>query len=236
MYFHSTTQSTEKLAYLSGVLIGDGSISARTNKNEYCIKCVGNPRDEIEYYNLIIAPLFYDLFGKHVKPKYHDSKTTYGVSVYSKKIVLFLSEFLDIPIGRKNSLKVPKPFSGNCLFSHFLRGLFDTDGCITFKKRYTNTPYYPTISISSIDENLLGQVKTYMHNNGFKVNFYRNTKIMDNRFKKGFSRISRIELNGFENLSKWMNLIGTSHPKNIKKIKLYWKGNSGGWTFRRPHF
>ncbi len=174
--------------------------------------------------------MFYDLFGKSVTPKFHDSKTTYGVSIYSKKIVLFLSEYLDIPIGRKASLKIPRAFSGNYLFFYFLRGLFDTDGCLTFKKRYRETPYYPTISISSIDKTLMEQVKTRLDNAGFKVNLFKDVKIKDKRFKKGYSRISRIELNGFNNLSRWMALIGTNHPKNVKKMNLFWKkNNSGGW-------
>ena len=42
---------SSELAYLCGVLAGDGSISYRKNKHEYMIKCVGNPKDEKIYYN-----------------------------------------------------------------------------------------------------------------------------------------------------------------------------------------
>ena len=35
------------LAYLCGVLAGEGSINIRKNKCDYEIKCVGNPKDEI---------------------------------------------------------------------------------------------------------------------------------------------------------------------------------------------
>jgi len=44
---------TEDLAYFCGVLAGDGSIGYRENKKEYCIKCVGNPADEQDYYNIL---------------------------------------------------------------------------------------------------------------------------------------------------------------------------------------
>ncbi|HLC75321.1 MAG TPA: hypothetical protein VJH88_05730 [Candidatus Nanoarchaeia archaeon] len=37
---------SEKLAYVCGILAGDGSIYIREEKHDYVIKCVGNPTDE----------------------------------------------------------------------------------------------------------------------------------------------------------------------------------------------
>jgi len=49
--FDNANQTMGKLAYLSGVLMGDGSIFVREYKHDYCIKCVGNPKDEIKFYD-----------------------------------------------------------------------------------------------------------------------------------------------------------------------------------------
>ncbi len=52
---------TKKLAYLCGVLAGDGYIGIRPNKNEYVVNCGGNPKDEVEFYNHHLAPLLQEL-------------------------------------------------------------------------------------------------------------------------------------------------------------------------------
>ena len=46
------------LAYLCGILTGDGSIYQRKQKKDYIIKCVGNPKNEIPFYNQILLPCF----------------------------------------------------------------------------------------------------------------------------------------------------------------------------------
>lgn len=47
----------EDLAYLCGVLAGDGYIGIRKHKYDYSIDCGGNPNDEMEFYDKIIVPL-----------------------------------------------------------------------------------------------------------------------------------------------------------------------------------
>jgi hypothetical protein len=56
---------TLELAYLSGVLAGDGGINIRP-KHDYEIKCVGNPKNEKKFYDAVVAPLFEKLFGLKV--------------------------------------------------------------------------------------------------------------------------------------------------------------------------
>lgn len=51
------TRITEDLAYICGVLIGDGHIHYRKEKGDYCIKCVGHPIDEKEFYDKTIVNL-----------------------------------------------------------------------------------------------------------------------------------------------------------------------------------
>ena len=53
----------EDLAYFCGVLAGDGNIDIRLHKHDYTIKCVGNPRDEKEYYNKVLYNLIYKIFN-----------------------------------------------------------------------------------------------------------------------------------------------------------------------------
>ncbi|MBW2971785.1 hypothetical protein KY359_01995 [Candidatus Woesearchaeota archaeon] len=214
------------LAYICGILVGDGSIYGRKKKHEYFIKCVGNPKDEKELYHEIIAPRFANIFGFVPEMGYHDQNTTYGFSLYSKTLYTYLTDGIGLLEGRKDSrLSIPKIFKEDKkLIIPFLRGLFDTDGCISFKKRYKLTPYYPTIIFSSKSEKLTAEIAQILKQRRFKVVEIYNYKLMDNRVERGFTIINRLEMNGKDNLRKWLDLIGFDSPKHLNKIKENWEG------------
>lgn len=219
---------TLELAYLIGVFVGDGSINVRLSKKEYLIKCVGNPRDEKELYNGVVGPLFKKVFGFIPDIRLKDSNTTYGFVVYSKSLVSYLTNVIGLPIGQKyDKLSVlPSITSNDKFIVSFLRGLFDTDGCITFKKRYRDYPYYPVISFSSKSKTLVKEVSHILNSYGFNIVEYYDYKVKDKRIIKGFTIINRVELNGKDNLELWMKTIGFLSPKHIAKIEKYGK-NSG---------
>lgn len=224
------TRLTPELAYLCGTLVGDGSIYQRKNKNDYIIKCVGNPKDEQEFYYQVIQPVFKRIFGFKPIVRYHDSGTTFGYAVYSKPIFRFLTEVIGLIQGRKNQdLEVPLLFKEDkSLMKSFIRGLFDTDGCVSFKRRYRDKPYYPVITISSQSRNLIRGVSEGLKSLGFSTVEIYDYKVTDRRTELGFTIINRVELNGNANLSRWLSEINPSSPKHLKKIEKYWEG-SGGW-------
>jgi hypothetical protein len=205
----------EDLAYLCGVLTGDGYMGIREHKYEYSIDCGGNPADEIEFYDKIIAPLFMKLFDIYVKPKL---RKTYGIRIWSKNLVSFLLNTVGLTRSPKNNIRVPKIFYTNkkLLFA-FIRGLADTD--FSFKLR---KGHYPIIAGCSKSKCLMEDVSEILEENGFKVLKFFDYKVNDSRLKKGYNIINRIDLNGHKNFSKWIKLIGTNQPKNLKKIIL-WK-------------
>ena len=214
---------TVDLAYLCGVFAGDGSMNFRASKFEYSLKCVGNPKDEKEFYRSVLSPLMKRVFGVTLKLKYHDKRTTYGFTVYSKNLVKYLVS-LGLPLGKKfDSLQIHKCCSVNSLSIPFVRGLFDTDGCISFKKRYRNYPYYPVISFSSKSSSFTKEVVSILKHLDFRVVELYDYILYDKRIAKGFTKISKIELNGQSNLDLWMKLIGFSNPKHLEKIKRYGK-------------
>ena len=53
---------TEDLAYLCGVLAGDGGIYYREEKKEYYLQCAGNPLDEKEFYDKVLFKIFSEVF------------------------------------------------------------------------------------------------------------------------------------------------------------------------------
>ena len=164
---------SEDLAYLCGVFAGDGSINYRIKKNEYSLKVVGNPKDEKEFYHQVIAPKFQNVFGMFPKMKYHDTGETYGFSVYSKTIYTYLVMYIRLPSGIKyNSLKIPEVFLKDELITlAFIRGVFDTDGCISFQRKSlkSENKTYPTISLSSKSAEFVKQIVVFLERFGFKI-------------------------------------------------------------------
>ena len=221
------TKITNELAYLTGILAGDGNIHIR-NKRKYAIKCVGHPQDEQDFYYDIIGPIFNKLFGIILKLKYHDKSTTFGFVLNSKEIVNF---FIDIglPSGRKDNIRIPRKLKvSERLIINFIRGIFDTDGCITFKKRYRKEPYYPVIIFSSKSKKITKEIACYLKRFKFKIVEIYDYKVKDKRIKRGYTIINRIELNGRKNLELWMKTIGFWSPKHLEKIK---KIARGGFEF-----
>ena len=214
---------SKELAYLLGVFIGDGSINYRQDKNEYSLKCVGNPLNEKEFYDITINNYFTKVFS--IKPKigFYDSKTTYGLRVYSKSLFEYLTS-IGLPYGKKyNYLKIPLIVKTKNLIKYFIRGLVDTDGCISFKKKYKINPYYPVINISSKSASFIKEISDELKKLNFKIVEIYDRKVIDERLINGYNLISSIELNGFNNLKKWLSLIGFSNPKHLKKIMKYLK-------------
>jgi len=207
---------SSELAYLSGVLAGDGNIFVRSDKKDYRIKCVGNPKDEKEFYRTVLSPLFKKLFNLKLDLKYQDSKKTFGFYIYSKCLVKFFNEILELPIGKKfNKLKIPKIVRDNGLINHFIRGLADTDFCITYKGERK----HPTITGSSNSKSFIKEISKELKDLGFSFYEVYDYKLIDSRFKKGYSLINKIEISGKNNFNLWMKEINFSNPKHILKIR-----------------
>lgn len=211
------------LAYLCGVITGDGSINYRENKKEYSIKCVGNPKDEKEFYSKILRPKIKIIFNCNVILKYHDSKTTYGFTIYSKKLFEYLTNIIKLPYGKKyDKLSIPKIFlCKNEFVNNFIKGLYDTDGCISFKKKHKEKPYYPVITLSSKNKELIKSVSSFLKIYKLKPVEIYDYKVKDLRVQLGYTIINRIELNGKTNLNIWNNEFGFLNPKHLAKIKKY---------------
>jgi len=209
------SEINKELAYFCGVLAGDGSIGFQEKKKHYWIKCVGNPRNEKEFYNEIIKPIIKRLFNLDISPKLYDKGTTYGFDITSKNLVRYLTEFIGLPLGKKyDKLKIPGIFLENKeLVRSFIRGVADTDFHLAVKKGY-----YPIISGVSKSKSFIEEIKRFLEEDGFKVCMYTR-KDNDKRVNKIITT-HRIELSGYKQYKMWTEKIGLSHPKNKEKIDL----------------
>ncbi len=129
---------TPELAEICGIHAGDGYLRNKDHKGEWDIS--GNI-EEKDYYDKHMIPLFNKTFNLNIKGKFFPSRNTYGFVIRNKKVIKFAHEILGFPYGNKTlKIKVPKfIFKDKFLIRSFLRGYFDTDGCISFDKKIRNT-------------------------------------------------------------------------------------------------
>lgn len=208
------TKITEELAYLVGVLAGDGNICVRDYKKDYRIKCVGDPKKEVEFYNQVLKPIFKKIFNICIDVREQDSGTTYGFYVYSKSLVDYFTKIFELPISKKyDALKIPTIIQKNGLVIPFIRGLADTDFCVTYKKKNRCC-----IVGASKSKKFMKEIADELKKMGIKFYEVYDYKVKDIRFKTGYSLISRIEINNKSSIKLWIDKIGFWNPRNINKI------------------
>ena len=218
----------EKLAEICGAFIGDGWIESR-GRSCYL---AGNKTEDKEYYDEHMTQLFKEVLIE-TKPQLYPYWRVYGIGLHNVRLIQFLTN-LGIPKGKKaHSAQIPQWI----LSSHddaikiaFLRGLFDTDGCLESKKCYGkyDTPFrkkyhcQPRIVFTSISEVLMIQVLNLLKELQFhpeKINLRKGGFMNNFNHEKSY----RIRLNKLEEIKRWFDILYISaNPKHTTKYFL-WK-------------
>ena len=105
-------------------------------------------------------------------------------------------------------MEIPKKYRKGKLGLLVLKGIFDTDGCLSIFNN--NGILYPRIEIRLCPSPAQSQIKKIFDEFNFKY------KIQE--LEKGKTRI---RLSGKNELKKWFDLIGSSNPIHIKKSKKF---------------
>jgi intein/homing endonuclease len=200
-----------------GILTGDGCINKYTRMStkkrvDYYISIAGSATEDKEYFDQFVIPLTQKLFC--VRAKYYKKKGQNTIELMLRYRLLF--DFLTkigFNIGPKDDIDIPKYVVRDPKLSlRFLRGLFDTDGSISWKKHRT----YPVISINQKSRKLIESVCDVLNSNGLSFHAEFDVKTIDRR---GFTSVcSRIYVSGKKNLNKWLQLIGSNHPIKMRKL------------------
>ena len=125
-----------------------------------------------------------------------------GFECYSQAIYEFKNHVLGLPIGEKiERVEIPKAIlnsENKEVYRAAIRGMFDTNGCVTIVKKD-----YPMISITITSKKLIDQLKEMFLKLGFIPAAYDKT----------------IYLNGNVMLEKWIKEIGSHNPKNLAQLE-----------------
>lgn len=213
------------LAEVCGIHAGDGYLRNDGKRREFDIS---GGFEEKDYYDNHVAPLFEKVFGLTVKPRPFNSRSTYGFVIRDKKVIEFMHS-LGFPYGKKTlTVAIPKQIlhSDNFeLLYRFIKGVFDTDGCLSFNRKpgksYTifkrTRDYYPRISIKIVSQNLFNGLKTLLDRTGF----YYHTKVTAPQ-NPSWNKNYYLCLSGVSNLEKWVQNIGFKNPSKFSRY-LIWK-------------
>src|SRR3989339_943784 len=124
----------ESLAELTGIMFGDGCLSRSGGK--YLVYICGHKIDDFEYHSKIIKTLFVKIFKKPTNVCFKRNENTIFIR-FSDKNIFETFKSIGVPVGKKYEyLVIPDKFEDLNLFMAFLRGLFDTDGCIILSKQH----------------------------------------------------------------------------------------------------
>jgi len=225
-------EMNKDLAEICGIHAGDGYMRMRErNKGE--VQIAGHV-EEKDYYEDHVIPLVNGVFGLKVEGRPFRNNL-YGFVCYDMSLRDIFVDF-GFPSGKKSSfVRVPKEIIDNEnqeFLCRFLRGLFDTDGNLFFRKSYAginsfNKKYnhYPVIKISTISKYLAEDVIMILHKLDFLFNYHN-----EDSKKKGDNRKYIISISGLDGLEKWMRLIGIKNSVKLSRY-LIWKK----YGFCPPH-
>ncbi|MEK6953587.1 MAG: LAGLIDADG family homing endonuclease [Candidatus Micrarchaeota archaeon] len=201
-----------------GIFVGDGSLHVRPEKAEFDFKFVGNPKDEFPYYFERVSKLASNLLGRQICPSLMDKGRSIGIRFCSKELALCIGQ-IGIPKDKLNFADIPTCFlASKELTAAFIRGVFDTDGCFTIKKRYRKVPYYPCIEFGMKNKVLLGSIAIFINKYGISSSLVVDQEYIDKRNGQKYTK-NYLCIYGIKNVIKWFDLIGTSNPK----IKEKWR-------------
>lgn len=213
------------VAELCGTIVGDGWIQS----NEQSFFIAGDVSEDKPYYDIHLKKLFGEVLTE-VNPREFPYWRVYGISIHKKAIIKNILKW-GIQKGKKVDIaSVPEwILNGNKnIIKAFLRGLFDTDGCVFCQRSYGkynsefDKMYHSKIRlrITSISPRLIEEIFSLCNRLGLRIT--KNKRKGGIRNNKRNSDVYLLNINEMKSIYKWFNEISPSNPKHITKFEV-WK-------------
>ncbi len=207
-------QITDPILEIYGALMGDGCLSLskkKDGKEEYWIVFSGHKVLDKDYHENYLVPLVKQEFKANLGTLEKKKNLGRETRAKNKRFFIQLAK-MGFPIGKKgNRLNIPQKFYKLKWERKkwIVRGIFDTDGCISARK---DEHYrYPHIIISSKSKDLLDQIYSMLRSEGYPIC----------RIREKSGRTGEVRLKGIKNTIRWMKDIGSSNKRHLFKYE-YW--------------
>lgn len=211
---------TKEFAEILGMFAADGCL-----QDKYV--CMwGNIHEDKEYYDNVVCPFFSKVFNKKVVAHEKKSNGVYGFYICDKTVI---NIFKEMGFIRNKTYTVGAPkiiLESNDLeiYSAFIRGFTDCDGCMSFmrrkgkykefKRRY-NT--YPRITIKVMSKKIVQDMGGML----IKLGLHHTITSEKNERLNG-GRAHQINVRGKTYVEKWIEQIGLNNSSKMNKY-LIWK-------------
>ena len=194
----------EKESEILGIMFGDGSV--RPTLRSLKIEVSGHKVDDRDYLLDHVSGLFREVFGLEMRPYYRKKENSMVIYAYSQQVGLELHEW-GMPIGSKvRAILVPRV---SVKAVPFIRGLFDTDGCI-----YRKYGPYAQVQFKSASKELMDYARGLLLSLGF-----RPTAVIRDESRFKFYICRQIEV------VRFIRVIRPANKKHMKRFKAILKGS-----------
>lgn len=206
--------SDPRLAEFVGIMLGDGSIGKYqcsrgdgSSSKQFVVK-VTISKDESEYESHI-SVLFEDLFGIEPVSYQKKNENTLDIRCFDRDLFDFLTEEVGLKTApKKGRAEIPEKYTAEKFRKEVLRGYFDTDGSLVLTDN--NGYLYPRLEMKISHSPMQEQFIQLIENEGFRFGDYE--------LEKGKIRI---QMNGKEQLQKWVEEIGFNNQRHLTKLERF---------------
>ncbi len=209
----------KNFAILYGIMLGDGCLSL-TSKNKKIVFIAGSLRDDIPFFEKVVKPIIKNQIDKDIPIRYKPETGSIQLNFVKNNFFDFIHSF-GFPIGKKgNQLFIPKVFYERNLVKYLIIGFFATDGSLVLTDN--NGTLYPRVEANGIAKVLIKEISDYLNLVGIKCNCYQAKRRVQTGYPNRQEQY-RIQINGKENLKKFIKEIGFINPKQIERLNYYYK-------------
>lgn len=170
---------------------------------------------EKEYYDDNVIPLLKSIFGLEFKAKFRSGGKNgcYGVQVSRKEVTSFFLAYGFNSGTKTYTVRIPTYIknSSRTIKLAFVRGLFDTDGCLRFDKNHTKKYSYPKIEFDFASPKIIFELSDLLNNLGFRNHTWKCKNSV------------KLCVAGRIMLRRWMNEVRPKNPKHLNKYQNFQK-------------
>ncbi len=209
---HLPEINSNELSEFFGILTGDGYMNLY-RKYDYVIEISGNKLSDKDYHKVYLTNLIKQLFNVIPSSIERKNENSICTRIRSKAVFNYLLN-KGFKKGKKGFIGIPLWIKDNDeSMKSFIKGLFDTDGCLSLKNKEGKK--YPVVSITSKSKKLLLHIKDFIKLRGISSCLIRYEDYGPKSDKKSIRH--KLEINGNKNLNLWFDLVGSSNSRNRKK-------------------
>ena len=199
-----------------GVHFGNGSLFDDRRWNKAGFDIYGNLYDDQPYLEFYVSKLIKDTYGLKPRVYVHPRSATLILRTHSKD-ALQAKIKVGLRPGRKEHLRLPNFFQTSNrseAIVQFIRGLFDIEGTLRFRKQFRDQHYYPVLECEMGDPQFVKSLYRYLTKLGLPVDYrVKGPRTHPLRRAKGAFSIS-----GWKGINAWLETFGFANAKHASKL------------------